>query len=90
MNITMVNEWVKENFWNLLVTLVAISMGWAVLSARITAVEVKAEESKVEIEKYSQLVERVVKLEENRLNVQSDIAEIKEDLKDLKKHFNVR
>lgn len=86
----MVNEWIKENFWNLLVTLVAISMGWAVLSARITAVEVKAEESKVEIEKYSQLVERVVKLEENRLNVQSDIAEIKEDLKDLKNHFNVR
>lgn len=86
----MVNEWLKDNFWNLLVTLVAISMGWAVLNARLSAVEVKAQEAKEEINKYSLLVERIVKLEENRQSVTSDIKDIKDDLRDLKNHFNLR
>ena len=86
----MVNDWIKKNFWNLLVTLVLISMGWAVFDARLTAVEIKAQESKEEINKYSQLVERIVKLEENRQSVNSDISDIKADLRDLKNHFNLR
>lgn len=83
-------DFLKQNIWNFVVTIVGISMGWAMLNARLTTVEAQAQENKQTIVQYSQLVERVVRLEENRAVVASDIKEIKDDLKDLKKHFNLQ
>lgn len=83
-------DFLKQNFWNFVVTLVGISMGWAMLNSRLTTVEAQAQENKQQIVVYSQLVERVVRLEENRAVVAGDIKEIKDDLKDLKKHFNLQ
>lgn len=79
----------KKNLWNFLATLVAISVGWAILSSRVTSLEAQDRDINEKITNYNNLFERVVRLEENRQTVVSDIRDIKEDIKDLKKYFNL-
>lgn len=87
---TPMQEFFKQNFWNFMVTLVAVSIGWGALSSRIQAIETQTMENEQKIVQYSQLVERVVRLEENRQVISESLKDIKEDIKDLKKHFNLQ
>lgn len=82
-------DFIKKNGWNLLTLGVGLIIAWTMLNARVDALAAQVQDNKSQIVQYSELVERVVKLEENRSVVASDIGEIKEDIKDLKKHFNL-
>ena len=84
-----IQDFVKKNLFALLVyggTLIAIL---TMQNAKIEANAKEIENNKAQIVQYSQLVERVVRLEENRAVVATDIQEIKGDLKDLKRHFEI-
>lgn len=80
----------KKNLWNLIISLIFISMAWSAFNFRLSNVEAQVQENKKQIIEYSELVKRVIRLEENREVVTDDIKEIKADLKDLKEYFNLR
>lgn len=79
----------KQNFWNLIITFAAIIISWATLSNKLEATATLARENKKAIVQYSNLVERIIVLEEARKNSDTDISEIKTDIKDIKKHFEI-
>lgn len=76
-------NFLKQNLWNLIITFAAIVIAFTTQSQRITSVEAQALEAKQQLVEYSGLVERVIKLEENRTVTTSDISEIKKDVKTL-------
>jgi hypothetical protein len=83
-------EFLKKNFWNLIVTFAGIMVAWSTLKIKLDTTTTLAQENKQAIVQYSTLVERIIKLEENRNVVTSDLSEIKSDMKDLKKHFEIK
>lgn len=83
-------KFLADNALQLALMLAGIVAAWTMFSARISAIEVKAQETSEKVSQLQSLVERVIVLEEDRKNTDSTIQEIKGDIKDLKAHFNVR
>lgn len=84
----MLNSWIKENAWNLIVTGVAFIMAWTILNSRVSANEVRVVECNAKVDALQVLIERVIVLEERENNIEGDIKEIKDDLKDIKFRLN--
>lgn len=83
-------RFVSDNLWNLIITLIAISIAWATLSARVLAVESDQNQIVVRLDKIDNLIERIIVLEEHDKSIVDDIAEIKVDIKDIKRAFNLQ
>lgn len=84
----MLNTWIKDNAWNLIVTGVAFIMAWSILSSRVSANELHVAQLSSKIDTLQTLVERVIILEERESNIETDIVEIKTDIKEIKKTLN--
>jgi hypothetical protein len=84
----MLNTWIKENAWNLIVTGVALVMAWSLLSSRVSANELHVTELSAKVDTLQILVERVIVLEERENNIEADILEIKTDIKEIKRSLN--
>lgn len=67
---------IREN-WAVIMTIVAMIIAWATLSAKVEA-------SAQEVSNVRTLIERVIVLEEHDSNLREDILEIKQDLKEIK------
>lgn len=71
-------------------TLGAITIAFTTMSVRVSAVEVKAVELTAQVDRLTDITERLVVIEQRTDHNREDIIEIKEDIKDLKRHFNLQ
>lgn len=72
-----------KHAWQLLVALVIFAMAWSNINTRVQANE-------DELDRISNLMERVIVLEESEEDMVNDIREIKEDIKDIKRGLNIK
>jgi glutamine amidotransferase-like uncharacterized protein len=84
-----VQDFLKKNFFALLVYGGVLIATLTMQNAKIEANAKEIQDNKTQIVQYSVLVERVIVLEEARKNQDASILEIKADVKDIKKHFEI-
>jgi hypothetical protein len=74
-------QWLRNNFWNLLVTLVGLIIAYATMNNKISSLEVRAQTN----------YDRIIKLEEainqlpNKETLSLELAPMKADLQEIKK-----
>lgn len=83
-------EFLKKNTWNLIVTGIAVILAWANLNSRVNVMAQEHENLDKRLVEIQVLTERVIRLEEARQTSAEDIKEIKEDIKDIKAHFEIK
>ncbi|QGH72335.1 MAG: type VI secretion system protein [Podoviridae sp. ctg2L5] len=83
----MLNDWFKQNAWNIIITAVAIVIAWSNLSTRVSAVEASHDRLEATLQQLTNLTERIIVVEERQSNIQATVSEIKSDVKDIKDHF---
>ena len=83
-------QFIRDNAWNFIITFALILFGWANLNSRVMAVEGDHTELATRLDKIDDAIQRIIVLEEHDKNLQEDISEIKADVKDLKKGLNIK
>jgi hypothetical protein len=83
-------DWLKQNAWTLIVTLVGMSIAWATLGAQVNAISTNHERLEARLDKIDDAILRITVLEEHDKNIGEDISEIKGDIKDIKLHFQIK
>jgi len=83
-------DWLKQNAWALIVTLVGVSIAWATLGSQVNAIANDHDKIAARLDKIDDAILRITILEEHDKNISEDLVEIKGDVKDIKLHFQIR
>lgn len=83
-------DWLKQNAWTLIVTLVSVSIAWATLGAQVNAISNDHEKLERRLDKIDDAILRITVLEEHDKSIGEDLIEIKADVKDIKLHFQIK
>ena len=72
-----------DNLWGILGIFVVLITFYVTVNFRLMAVEVKANDQREDIDKLTDLVERVIILEQHDKALIDSVAEIKQDVKEI-------
>lgn len=79
-------NWLRDNFWNLLITFVTLIVAWATMSNKISYLETRAQNNFDNIEKIQDKIDSLPDTKTLQLEldpIKSDLSEVKKDLKTL-------
>ena len=74
----MLNNWLKQNLWNILITTAMVILTFSTLQARVKAAEEK-------LDRLEDVVIQIAVLQTRQSIIETDIKDIKSDVKDIKK-----
>lgn len=78
-------DFIKKNLWGILTMFVLGGSFYTMVGLRLTAIEVRAQENREDIQTLTNLIERVIVLEQHDKQLVEDIREIKSDVKEILK-----
>jgi len=76
-------KFLMDNLWGILGIFVVLITFYVTVNFRLMAVEVKANDQREDIDKLTDLVERVIILEQHDKALIDSVAEIKQDVKEI-------
>ena len=88
-NNSTVSKFIQNNLIQIIIFIISFTIAWTLLGSRLKVVEVQSKENEDEIQKLTELVERIIVLEEHDDSRDRDIREIKEDIRKIKIFLNV-
>ncbi len=88
-NNSTVSKFIQNNLIQIIIFIISFTIAWTLLGSRLKVVEVQSKENEDEIQKLTELVERIIVLEEHDDSRDRDIREIKEDIREIKIFLNV-
>lgn len=77
-------QWLKDNFWNLLISFTGIIIAWSTINNKVSYLEIRAQTNYEKIAQLEELLKNLPNTEMLRLElapIKADLTEVKADVK---------
>ena len=88
-NNSTISKFIQDNLIQIIVFVISFTIAWTLLGSRLQIVEAQSPENKAELQKLTELVERIIVLEERDSSITKNIEDIKSDIREIKIFLNV-